>query len=143
MKNSLVSAFGPLRWGGVYESLPAITRVLGRMRLVLYEETCSTIAESALCRLCKAKDRYGKCCAIFRTNDTNPKPLFLTRDPTYPDGWQRRMKAAHLTYTYKNLSCSSFAMGRPTPAGCPRAPWESKPKVYPAQARGSSRGIRV
>ena len=106
----LQKRFGKLKYGGVYETKD--------MRLILHQEECSTVTDSLLCRLQgNVKDRYGKCCAIFRTNDTSQRPLFLTRDPTYPAGWTKRMQKAKLDYTYSNVTVD----GRETLFGRPKA----------------------
>lgn len=106
MMASLQHYFGRLQYGGVYEARG--------MRLVLFQEECDRVLNhtnvnhsSPICRLTRHRDRYGKCCAIFGTNDTTKAPLFLTRDPTYPRGWDARMKQMGLQYTYASVSCTS------------------------------------
>ena len=113
-----------LKTGGVYE--------MGQSRLVLYQETCSGHTSSVQCKLTKARDRYGRCCIIYRNGaevervlagDNTTKPLFLTRDPTYPHGWEVKMHRAKLNYTCLHTTWPNHYFGTATcPCGCSNPP---------------------
>lgn len=82
---------------GIYES--------SRARLVLFEERCSRHLASKQCAVARSVfggpdrynvyDRYCKCCVIYRTN-ASAAPIFLTRDPNYPAGWDVSSSTAPL-----------------------------------------------
>ena len=105
---------------GTFESLD------GTSRVVLFEERCRTwgFGRSAICRLALSPDRYGLCCAIYRSPDApDHQPLLLTRDAYYPAQWCRALNVRRANGTlpggFWNTStkCPSPAEGSPERRG--------------------------